>query len=434
MDRYMPVWDFSTPSMGLQELGLPDLYEPEHNEVQDALCVFNMPTMPTLLDTSGPVADAEAFQKATARHRARRSLSMEQKQVSNREHQRRFRERSKARSQAIEAQLATTAKELQELKSRHHQLEVLLEQAHQSSQNQLFPPTSDAEEYASHRHKFRDIDTSALLSISVQGRRSSLTCDEVRTMSTEQFSALWTAYIHELGQCLLNLDADKDGHVAGRLLLLSVEGLRLVGRRLLHNPAAHKALITANMVQGLPTLLHLDTNFYTNLVALLDLSGEQVSDLMHLRRLYFTKRALLALQRKALVHSMASYDSQLGHPSDNCTAAAEVAARLKDNAFEDTTVLYRIARAVWVGILSSKQLALIFVHAYPYMPVLESILDHIAAREGYPVHEEVIASAHSDPMTAAWRDFDEYAMYIHTNMFSEERAVYVPLSRHLAPC
>ena len=74
------------------------------------------------------------------------------------------------------------------------------------------------------------------------------------------------AYIHELGQCLLNLDADKDGHVARRLLLLSVEGLRLVGRRLLHNPAAHKALITANMVQGQPTLLHLDASFYTNLV------------------------------------------------------------------------------------------------------------------------------------------------------------------------
>lgn len=54
--------------------------------------------------------------------------------------------------------------------------------------------------------------------------------------------------------------------MARRLLLLSVEGLRLVGRRLLHNPAAHKALITANLVQGQPTLLHLDTNFYTNLV------------------------------------------------------------------------------------------------------------------------------------------------------------------------
>ena len=100
MNRYLPVWDFSTPSMGMQELGLPDMCEPEHNEVQDALCVFNMPTMPTLFDTSGPVVDAEAVQhditeKASSRHRARRSLSMEQKQVSNREHQRRFRERSK---------------------------------------------------------------------------------------------------------------------------------------------------------------------------------------------------------------------------------------------------------------------------------------------------------------------------------------------------
>lgn len=84
--------------------------------------------------------------------------------------------------------------------------------------------------------------------------------------------------------------------------------------------------------------------------ALLELTAEQVADLMHLRRLYFTKRALLALQRKALVRFMASFDSQLGHPSDNCTAAAEVAARLKDNAFEETTVLYRIARAVWVGV------------------------------------------------------------------------------------
>lgn len=79
-------------------------------------------------------------------------------------------------------------------------------------------------------------------------------------------SVCMQAYIHELGQCLLNLDGDKDGHVARRLLLLSVEGLRLVGRRLLHNPAAHKALITANMVQGQPTLLHLDASFYTNLV------------------------------------------------------------------------------------------------------------------------------------------------------------------------
>lgn len=74
------------------------------------------------------------------------------------------------------------------------------------------------------------------------------------------------AYVHELGQCLLKLDGDKDGTVAQRLLLLSVEGMRLVGRRLLQNPAAHKALISANLVQGQPTLLHLDADFYINLL------------------------------------------------------------------------------------------------------------------------------------------------------------------------
>lgn len=83
---------------------------------------------------------------------------------------------------------------------------------------------------------------------------------------------------------------------------------------------------------------------------LLELLEEQVADLMHLRHLYLTKRALLALQRKALIHSLASFDSQLVHPSDNSATAEEVAAHLKDIAFEDQAVLYRIARAVWVGV------------------------------------------------------------------------------------
>lgn len=96
----MSVWDFSTPSMGMQELDLPETCEQETNDVQDALCVFNMPKMPTLFNSSGIVADAEAVQhditgKTSSRHRARGGVSMEQKQVSNREHQRRFRERSK---------------------------------------------------------------------------------------------------------------------------------------------------------------------------------------------------------------------------------------------------------------------------------------------------------------------------------------------------
>lgn len=82
--------------------------------------------------------------------------------------------------------------------------------------------------------------------------------------------------------------------------------------------------------------------------------------------------------------------------------------------------------------MSSKQLSLVMVHAYPYMPILEPLLDTLAVKEGYPSHDEVVASAKDNPMTAAWRDFDTYAMFIHQNMFCEERAVYVPLSKHVA--
>lgn len=74
------------------------------------------------------------------------------------------------------------------------------------------------------------------------------------------------AYIHELGQCLLQLDNDKVGYVAERLMTLSVEGMRLIGRRLLCNPAAHKALITGSLAQGEHTLLRLDDRFYTKML------------------------------------------------------------------------------------------------------------------------------------------------------------------------
>jgi hypothetical protein len=88
------------------------------------------------------------------------------------------------------------------------------------------------------------------------------------------------AYIHELGQCLLQLDGDKVGYVAERMMTLSVEGMRLIGRRLLCNPAAHKALITGSLAQGEHTLLRLDGRFYTKLLVS-QLSGLTAHGVLH---------------------------------------------------------------------------------------------------------------------------------------------------------
>ncbi len=66
------------------------------------------------------------------------------------------------------------------------------------------------------------------------------------------------------------------------------------------------------------------------------------------------------------------------------------------------------------------------------MPVLEPFLDTLAAREGFPANQEVVANAQSDTMTNEWRDFDVYAMFIQNNMFNKIRTSYVPLSWHVA--
>ncbi|KAL0044756.1 hypothetical protein WJX82_008434 [Trebouxia sp. C0006] len=294
-------------------------------------------------------------------------------------------------------------------------------------------PASEANGSTQSHFRCKDLDLSPLLSVSIQGKTAHLTAEEVKLMPPRQFSALWTAYIHELGQCLLQLDNDKVGYVAERMMTLSVEGMRLIGRRLLCNPAAHKALITGSLAQGEHTLLRLDDRFYTKMLALLELSAGQIVDLMHLRRLYLTKRGLLVLQRKELVRSIADADSEhLVHPSDTCAKAADVSVSLQENAFQDQQVLYRIARATWCGVLSVRQLALVMVHAYPYMPILEPFLDTLAANQGYPTNSDVASTA--APMVAEWRDFDVYSNHLHNTMFAlKERSPYIPLSRHVAP-
>ena len=183
----------------MEQIDLHLSSELEVNEVHKALHLFEMPTAPTLLDDSAenvsfngirPQSSRDTTENESLSQCARRNASLEQKQASNREHQRRFRMRSKvaialssrqltselhkqrdqpllnlykqetaignelqqaqrsricwtadmgecfqARSQAIEEQLARTTAELQELKSRHQQLESVLERISHSHQD-----------------------------------------------------------------------------------------------------------------------------------------------------------------------------------------------------------------------------------------------------------------------------------------------------------
>ena len=77
-------------------------------------------------------------------------------------------------------------------------------------------------------------------------------------------------------------------------------------------------------------------------------------------------------------------------------------------------------------ILSTRQLADVVVHSYPYMPIMETLVDTIASQCGYPSKEDIQASAHLDPMVKEWQLFSSYARFIGT----QDCHNYIQLWKH----
>ena len=97
MARPQSVWDFSTPSM--DQIGLSEC---ETDDFHRALHLFELTSAPSLLDDDAengsmhePPRGSTEDDSPSELQRGRRSVSLEQKQANNREHQRKFRARSK---------------------------------------------------------------------------------------------------------------------------------------------------------------------------------------------------------------------------------------------------------------------------------------------------------------------------------------------------
>ena len=59
-------------------------------------------------------------------------------------------------------------------------------------------------------------------------------------------------------------------------------------------------------------------------------------------------------------------------------------------------------------VLTSRQIAESMVHAYPYIAVVEILLDTLAELRGEPSKDDIAAMAPLNPMLAQWEDFVEY--------------------------
>ena len=70
-------------------------------------------------------------------------------------------------------------------------------------------------------------------------------------------------------------------------------------------------------------------------------------------------------------------------------------------------------------VLTTKQLAEMMVHCYPYMPSMEPFIHSLAAETGYPNKEDVVAVAQTNHMTTEWQQFNEYAKHAASGIFHE---------------
>ena len=66
------------------------------------------------------------------------------------------------------------------------------------------------------------------------------------------------------------------------------------------------------------------------------------------------------------------------------------------------------------------------LQSYPYIAVVETMLDTLAAIKGAPTKEEIVAAAQLKPQPSEWHHFVQYVQqFEHRNVHE-----YLPVLRH----
>lgn len=156
------------------------------------------------------------------------------------------------------------------------------------------------------------------------------------------------------------------------------------------------------------------------------LTPAQVSDVMLLRALYHTKRFALTKERQDLIRHMAQNEQSTIHPTEGLHTVASLAAELQLNASEEHQVHYRIALALYTGVLNTKQRAELMVLCYPYMPILRVLLDTCAPDDA-PSYQELTANAQKHISHVDWQRFTEYIKLVSAHTFGQVARDYLPI-------
>ncbi|KAL0044842.1 hypothetical protein WJX82_011278 [Trebouxia sp. C0006] len=323
----------------------------------------------------------------------------QRKTLQNREHQRRFRLRRKARVQAVQAELAATTARLQELenqsKQSNSQPAVIRQIVVPSCTAALvLPPKPVASQSSLTSGAQPSGNPDTMLTLSVYNPPRVLSVSDMCNLPGPQLFAIWTSYVKELGQCLLQLETRADEQVTQRLTQLTNECQdHLNGTYQGLHPALAKAIAGGNLEQALATVAQLDHTFWSSILDVWQLSQPQVADIVYMRRLVLTRRAVLAEERSAILSQLAVTNAQMqNNKMEDVTVLRLTEALLKVSA-EHRQALAIQTQAWGHGILTPKQTAQLVVLTYPHVGFSHVMLEAIATEYGEASKRDVEAMA-----------------------------------------
>ncbi|KAL0052652.1 hypothetical protein WJX82_005331 [Trebouxia sp. C0006] len=306
-------------------------------------------------------APAAPNNKQFARSQYRVDAGEDRKLAMSREVQKRFRQRQKARKASIETELDATKADLQELRFRQQQLEsrnVLLERV--AKINNADNVTLSAQGLVCPSLARKAISGEPVLIITLWDQHHSMTVDAVSRMSTKEFSHLWTAYVHNMGRLLLD-NSDRGTDTEQALIQMLTEAACLHCCISAYNVDTLKAALASRLDTGLPSDRHLGDAFYSQFLAMADLSEQQTEDMLHLRRMCITRRGQLANCRKAKLSQIPAEcfsDIHMPHPAENVVKLHSLGAFVRENGSEDFKVWSATLCACLRGVLTGRQHAM----------------------------------------------------------------------------
>ncbi|DBB11509.1 hypothetical protein WJX82_006916 [Trebouxia sp. C0006] len=349
----------------------------------------------------------------------------------NREAQRRLRCKQQAHENYFEAQLNETTVRLHQLEEHKKKLEArnaLLEKISYLNAKVSALPDQDGTDRQPVSLSL-ELEASSHLFLSLAGKPRAVVTEEVQRLSLAELSTIWTEYMYEIGACLLQLDIADDADASTRLHKLTSEAMNLIATRTrldrsVLNAVMHQDVLTLSSLGHDPFAHKLDGAFYTQILTMWNLSEDQTADLLHLRKLYLTRRCVLSLERKAIIRRLSQIDCHILNPTSCMAELQDLTGALQQNAAEDYQMYYKVARSVYRGVLSIRQVAGLLVQAYPFVSSMEPVLELLALKWHEPTMDDIVMAAEAEPMTAEWDQFTEYYMIVGAMLYPD----YLPIS------